>query len=588
MAAAMSLLGFSLSRTASASEDCVVSLTNSFFEIDAVDQDGDPETTQDLQNDANLVVDNAADGCIDWLTGGTGTDFRDNVEAKFDQASGQQDDSFGQGTAENNPNPTIVKGSIPPEKSDLKAFGVFEEEDETVNLFWTRVQEPNGTTNMDFELNQLQCTPNTANPSSDPDCAENGTRKNPNHVTPKRTGDSLTNSNPDDVLISYDLSKGGDVPTISIRFWNGTQWAGEQVISDPNNPAAADAAGSINVSPIAEDDAGTIDGNPLGPLTPFTFGEASVSFDVLFGSAPCGEFGSAYLKSRSSDSFTAEVKDFIEPEPVDVGNCPAGITTDASNNAGQNEPPAQLPNGTIQDSANLDVPDGTDGNIVFKLYGPFTTAPDGPEDCIARGTGENLVEGAGSTVTVTNHNVTGAGNTKNPYTSTAYTPTAAGIYQWTAQFNSTTTGVDSTAEFGCGVAAEQSVVATAQSTISTTQSWVPNDSATLNHGGPAGYAVTFTLFKNVSQADCLIPPAGGYPAGSIIYGPDARPVSGSEPFTASSNNSTAVTAVTADADGDTYRWKVVAPATTTHNAVTSCVEATAFSSLNNGDTVSSP
>ena len=52
-------------------------------------------------------------------------------------------------------------GSIPPNKSDLKVFGSYHEPGPTathpgfLNVFWTRVQDPTGTTNMDFEFNKL-------------------------------------------------------------------------------------------------------------------------------------------------------------------------------------------------------------------------------------------------------------------------------------------------------------------------------------------------------------------------------------------------------------------------------------------------
>ena len=132
----------------------------------------------EIDTDANLIVNTS--GCIDWLTGGTGTSFRSGVLAKNDKPTGATDDSFGQGTAENNPNPTIVDGSIPPNKSDLKAFGVFTEES-FLELFWSRVQSPSGTTNMDFELNKLFCD-GTATL-----CANNGSASNPVYVTPKRS-----------------------------------------------------------------------------------------------------------------------------------------------------------------------------------------------------------------------------------------------------------------------------------------------------------------------------------------------------------------------------------------------------------------
>ena len=104
---------------------------------------------------ANLKVDDntpAGGACIDWLNAGMNT-FCSGVEAQNDSASGQTDESFGQGTAEDNPNPTLVNGSMPKQKSDLKAFGIHQEGDEFLELFWSRVQRPQGMTNMDFELN---------------------------------------------------------------------------------------------------------------------------------------------------------------------------------------------------------------------------------------------------------------------------------------------------------------------------------------------------------------------------------------------------------------------------------------------------
>jgi hypothetical protein len=190
----------------------------------------------EIDTNANLVVNTS--GCIDWLTGGTDTSFRSGVLAKNDKPTGVTDDSFGQGTAENNPNPTSVSGSIPPNKSDLKAFGVFTE-NAFLELFWSRVQNPSGTTNMDFELNKVFCDGTAAN------CANNGTAKAPRYVTPKRSAG--------DKLITYDLSQGGTNPTISIRTWSGTAWGATTVISGGTSP---DALGSINTSLIAANQTG--------------------------------------------------------------------------------------------------------------------------------------------------------------------------------------------------------------------------------------------------------------------------------------------------------------------------------------------
>lgn len=269
-------------QTASASH---ASLGDSHFEIDT---------------DANLKVNHLpADQTIDWGTPGNdcapGEDKNCEIR-KTEAFTGSNDDSFGQGTKEDTAVPTIVSGSIPPNKSDLKSFGVYQEgttSDGFLNLFWSRVQDPSGTTNMDFELNRRQCTPGLI--PADPDCSSNG-------LTPIRsTGDRL---------ITYDLSKGGTQPMISIRSWTGSAWGGV----DPLD--ANEAVGTINTSPIPQ---GEADG--LGSLSPRTFGEAGIKLSVLLGTNGCEGFGSAYLKSRASDSFTAAVKDFVAPVPVSISNC---------------------------------------------------------------------------------------------------------------------------------------------------------------------------------------------------------------------------------------------------------------------------
>ena len=260
-----------------------------------------PGSTFEIDSDANLIV-NAPATNIDWLTGGAGTAFRSGVVVKPDKATGSGDDSFGQGTKEDTAVPTVVSGSIPPNKSDLLNFGAYLETTASgarfLNLFWHRVQEPSGTTNMDFEFNQSSTI------------SSNG-------VTPVRTAG--------DVLIQYDLSQGGTNPQLFLSRWV-TSGAGSQCQASNSTPcwgtrvnlsASGDAIGSINTSPIPANQAGT-----LGNISARTFGEASIDFDALTGgSGACSSFGSAYLKSRSSDSFTAALKDFIAPATLNLNNC---------------------------------------------------------------------------------------------------------------------------------------------------------------------------------------------------------------------------------------------------------------------------
>ena len=87
---------------------------------------------------------------------------------------------------------------------------------------------------------------------ADTDCTSNG-------LTPIRSVD--------DLLVTYDLSNGGTVATLSLRKWTGSSW-GNAV----NLNAATEAAGSVNTSAILAADA---DGK--GAHSPRTFGEAQLT-----------------------------------------------------------------------------------------------------------------------------------------------------------------------------------------------------------------------------------------------------------------------------------------------------------------------
>jgi hypothetical protein len=226
-----------------------------------------------------------------------------------------------------------------------------------------------------------------------------------NLVTPKRTGDGagpLT----DDKLITYDLSNGGTVATISIRSWSGSAWGSPTVISGGAN---SKALGSINTSLIPANQAGGATNGlttQLGPLDPRTFGEASISFSALFGSNTCGQFGSAYLKSRSSDSFTAALKDFVPPTQVSISNC-AALTTNATQSVTVGSP--------ISDTATLSgVTNNAGGTITFKAFGPNDANCSGS----AAFTSQPIA-------------VNGPGN----YGSGDLTPTQVGTYRWTASYS---------------------------------------------------------------------------------------------------------------------------------------------------------
>lgn len=231
----------------------------------------------EIDHDANLRVDSPSP-LQDWASV---TEFR-----QADTPSGKADNSYTGGAKEDDTCPSTSTGSIPPNKSDLLNFGVYEEAGDPgfLHLFWHRVQEPSGTTLMDFELNQNRTT-----------CG--------NGANVVRT--------PGDLLIEYRIDQGGANADIFMREWTGSAWGAEQQPS-----AVGLATGTINNAPIPVGEA-----DELGAISARTFGEASIDLDLIFDEEECTSFGSAFLKSRSSTSFTSALKDFIAPRDIELSNC---------------------------------------------------------------------------------------------------------------------------------------------------------------------------------------------------------------------------------------------------------------------------
>jgi hypothetical protein len=97
---------------------------------------------------------------------------------------------------------------------------------------------------------------------------------------------------------------------------------------------------------------------------------------------------------------------------------------------------------------------GIVGKVEFKLYGPFSSAP-GANDCT-------------SAIKSEQRDAARVSNTTATATSTSYTPTAVGIYQWTAQYLGNTQNQASDVS-ACGDTSEQVTVQPATPTLATTQ-----------------------------------------------------------------------------------------------------------------------
>jgi hypothetical protein len=476
-----------------------------------------PGSNFEIDTDANLKVDDPAPS-IDWASV---TETR-----KPDKASGSGDDSFGQGTKEDTPVPTVVSGSIPPNKSDLKTFGVYLESNANgnfLNLYWNRVQDPTGTTNMDFEFNQSKTL-------------------SANGVTPVRTAG--------DVLIQYDLANGGTNPELFVSRWV-TSGAGSQCEASNSTPCwsartnltdAGDATGSINTTPIP-----AADSDGLGAMSARTFGEAQIDFDALTGGAgSCVSFGSAYLKSRSSDSFTAALKDFIAPATLDLPKC-GGITIR---------------------KVTVPSPDPTDNTFDYSTTGGLTPATFDLKNGEAQEYGAEVPAGTYS-VTETDRN-------QDNFALTNIDCSAS-----TTTNGSTATPVLADGKVDIDLKAGDSIDCTFTNTLqaqassmTSTQSFIPNDSATITAPAGTGNLAGTVKFELFESSDC---------SGSAIYTKDNVAVSGASPKTVSTDNTTVSTT------SANVSWQLTYTSTNSlqKSIPATCLEKTALT-INNGGTATSP
>ena len=301
-----------------------------------------------LEIDGNLVDDGAAG--LDWasLPSSAFTCTIPRRGCAIDRPTGSGDNSFGQGTKEDSPVPTVVTGSIPNNKSDLLRFYLSQErfvQTDYLYLAWERVQEPNGTTNMDFELNQSSTL-------------------SANGVTPVRTAG--------DILVKYDLSRGGTVPSLGFHRWVTS--GSPAVVCEASNSLPCwgkfialntDVAGAINTVAVPEPIAG-------GTLSARTFGEASINLQAsgIFEPGVCRIFGMAYVKSRSSDSFTSELKDFIAPIPINLTNCaPVTLNNTAWASASNFAPAGGNLGDSISDTGKIEVTESASSSLGPDLQG---------------------------------------------------------------------------------------------------------------------------------------------------------------------------------------------------------------------------
>ncbi len=372
-------------------------------------------------------------------------------------------------------------------------------------LAFTR-EASNGTIFVTFELNQ-----------------DARTWRNPQGATiPCRTTG--------DLLIAFD--EHGNATDVAIDRWvTDTSDAATGCAKTGHLETASSLTPNVDVQGSFNDLAAITNYLPgfyAGSVPQLRFGEAAINLTKVLSDLghPCTVFGSTWMHSRSSLSATADMKDYVAPEPFAVRTCRASphLTTVASGATTPLRLRAVSASPALSDTAHLTEGDNPTGSLAFHLYGPHDP------HC--------------SRAPVFTSTATVLGN--GDYASGAFTPTRAGTYRWVAGYSGD--AQNHGVQTSCGEHAETVVVSRATPALHSTAS-----------GSGHGHGRTQTAQPIHDTAELT----GGFtPTGTItfrLYGPHQRDCSGPPLFTSrvevDGNGAYTSEPFTPDAAG-TYRWVV--------------------------------
>ena len=331
-----------------------------------------------------------------------------------------------------------------------------------------------------------------------------------------------------DLLILSDFSNGGQVSTINIYKWTGTDATGG--LTFLTGGSASKCGGGANDAFCGIVNAAN------GTTSPWSFTDKSGNSTYLNGefyeggvnlSDPSinlgGEcFSSFTAETRSSTSTTATLKDFVLGQ---FALCSASLTTTPS--GGTTVGTAVLPGTAVTDLAvvqgqGTSSPPTPAGNVSFFLCGP--SAADSTALCTTGGTA------AGVKALAATPPPAGEASATSDAVNTAATPLAPGRYCFRAEWPGDANYPTPLSHAGTAAGSECFFVADTTSATSA-QVWLPNDSATITSAG--GTALNGTLsFTLYSGDNC------GVTSGSILRAAETFSLTNAaSPATRSTTNS---------------------------------------------------
>lgn len=197
-------------------------------------------------------------------------------------------------------------GNVPP-KDDLAnvyAYATLNEFDELIIYAGLERLAPEGDSHIDFQFSQQPIGLDKS-----PPCGDDHTDDTPEEddTAPcEFTGEKTVN----DLLVVMDFEKGGKLGFVEVRRWNGLEYILIETLGGEGCSAADTVCAFNNGSTIFGGDWVNYDrhGKEIVDLPPNSFTEIGINVTQLMGTTPC--FSTILAKSRSSQSFNSELKDF--------------------------------------------------------------------------------------------------------------------------------------------------------------------------------------------------------------------------------------------------------------------------------------
>ena len=253
-------------------------------------------TVGSFEIDGNLIVDHVQPPAepIDWLSSPFPTSL-----ITFTDSTGQTDDIFGLGSKENDQSTWVCTTGSAPQKDDIvnqlsvpqSAMPVagevalrFVGNKQFLYANWSRLSN-NGDAHIDYEFNQADAATDPASPT----CTK------------------LAKRTPGDFLVSFDTDLKHNAISVSAFVWNGTTF-----IQLSTGARGVLWDGAVNHGAIT----GLKPLNSSLQSAANLFGELALDVTDTIGTIPCNAVLHVSMKSRSSTSLSAELKDRTRAMPV--------------------------------------------------------------------------------------------------------------------------------------------------------------------------------------------------------------------------------------------------------------------------------